>query len=276
MPRPPIDNGVVVLTGASSGIGAAMARQLAPRVQTLVIVARRQERLEALAASLRAAHSALTVLVRPCDLTDTIAAGALIASVEAECGRIDVLINNAGMGDVGLLEAADWAKLRTMIDINVVALTFLIHAVLPGMLARGRGGILNVSSGFGLTWLPLFSSYVGTKHYVSALTESLRAELWGTGVCISQLCPGPVATEFEQIAGNPLGQSVPSAVELSADRCAELALRGFSQGRALIVPGAAAWVIVTAGRLTPTWLLRWVYGPIGRSLRARVQGQGEQ
>ena len=207
--RPPIDGGVVVLTGASSGIGEAMARLLAKRASAIALVARRAERLEALAADLRAGSETLTVSVHPCDLTDLEAAAAMVASVEQAHGRVDILINNAGLGDIGLFSASEWAKNQRMIDVNITALLFLTHRVLPGMVERGRGGILNVSSGFGLTWMPLFSAYVGTKHFVSGFTESLRCELTGTGVVASHLCPGPVTTEFEQHAGTATLPTVP-------------------------------------------------------------------
>ena len=119
------------------------------------------------------------------------------------------------------------------------------------MLARGRGGILNVSSGLGLTFMPGAAVYSGSKHYVSAFTESLRLELRGTGVVVSQLCPGPVATEFLDVAGNPVGRPVPRLLELSAEQCARVALRGFARGRALIVPGLVARILIGLGRITP-------------------------
>jgi len=274
--RPPIDGSVVVITGASSGIGEAMARILAERASVIALVARRVARLEALAAALRSAHSSLTVSVYPCDLTDLDAAEAMVSSVEEAHGRIDVLINNAGLGDIGLFSASDWMKNRRMIDVNITALLFLTHRVLPGMVERGRGGILNVSSGFGLTWMPMFSAYVGTKHFVSGFTESLRCELTGTGVVASHLCPGPVATEFEQHAGNDFGQSIPEVVFISADKCARQGLRGFSRGKALIIPGALSWLAISVGRLTPYWVFRLLYAPVGPLLRRRLQAQRQE
>jgi short-subunit dehydrogenase len=259
MTRPPI-TGVVLLTGASSGIGEAMARQLS-EARVLILVARRRERLEALAESLPNAE------VRACDLLDLRACEQLIAGVEADHGGVDVLINNAGMGDIGLFDQADGDKLIRMIDLNVRSLTWLTRRVLPRMVEQGRGGILNISSGFGLTWMPVASAYVATKHYVSALSESLRTELQGTGVVVTQSCPGPVATEFEDKAGNPTGMQVPGLIQISAETCARQSLSAFRSGRALTIPGFVAWLAISAGRLSPSWVLRLIYWPLGGLLR---------
>lgn len=267
---PPTD-GVVLLTGASSGIGRELARLLAAEARVLVLVARRAARLDALAGELRAAHPRLTVDVRPCDVADTGALAGLVDAVEAAHGPVDALINNAGLGDIGLFEASDWEKTQQMVAVNVVALTWLTRRVLPGMVARRRGGVLNISSGFGLAFMPMFSAYVGTKHYVTGFTESLRLELHGTGVVVTQVCPGPVATEFEEVAGNPLGRKVPSFVELTPERCARAALAAFRRGAAMCVPGWVAWLAISLGRVSPRWLIRLVLGPIGAVVRRQLQ-----
>jgi hypothetical protein len=253
-----------------------MAQNLASRASAVALVARRTERLEALAEALQAMNSSLKITVHSCDLTDLDAAEEMVAAVEQAHGRIDILINNAGLGDIGLFSSSDWMKNRRMIDVNITALLFLTHRVLPGMVERGSGGILNVSSGFGLTWMPIFSTYVGTKHFVSGFTESLRCELTGTGVVASHLCPGPVATEFEQHAGNTTGQTVPDFVSISAEKCARQGLRGFSRGRALIIPGALSWLAINVGRMTPYWIFRLMYAPIGPQLRRRLKAQRQK
>jgi short-subunit dehydrogenase len=181
-----------------------------------------------------------------------------------------VLINNAGFGDFCLVECAAWEKLDRMITLNVAALTLLTQHLLGPMVERGRGGILNVSSGFGLTFLPGFASYVGTKHYVTAFTEALRTELRGTGVVVSQVCPGPVDTEFDQVTNEVSDLSTPRILSISPERCARAALRGFARGRALIIPGGLIWVLLWLGRLTPRPLLRLVYSVFGRFLRRRL------
>jgi len=272
----PID-GVIIITGASSGIGEAFARQVAPRAAVVVLVARRKDRLDALASELNAAHGELTVAVMPCDLTDTEAARTLVSDVVTRFGRIDVLINNAGMGDIAPFETADADKLERMIGVNVTGFTAMARAVVPAMVARKRGAILNVSSGFGLVTMPMFTTYVATKHYVTAFSEGLRAELAYHGITVTQLCPGPVATEFEAVAGNPFGQSTPGFVELSAEACAEAGLRGLARGRALVIPGMVAWVMITLGRITPRPIYRVVSRLVGRAMRgqlAAAEGKG--
>ena len=268
MPAPPLD-GTILLTGASSGIGRAMARQLAPTASALIIVARRESRLQELATELRAAHSALTVSVQPCDLGDLAAVDAMLARVAEEVGPVDVLINCAGLGDIGVFDLADWSKLRLMVDVNCTALTYLTHRLVPGMRDRRRGGVLNVSSGFGLVFMPGVAVYAASKHYVTAFTEGLRLDLVGTGVVVSQVCSGPVDTEFEEVAGNPTGMEVPSLILLSPERCAAVALRGFRRRRALIVPGFWIGLLLWLGRLTPRPVSRLIYRWMAPALRRR-------
>ncbi len=269
MPAPPLD-GILLITGASSGIGAEFARILAGSARALVLVARRRERLDALAAELTAARPGLAVHVRAVDLSDVASIFPLLDEIEATIGPIDVVVNNAGFGDMDLIERAAWPKLQQMIAVNVAALTALTWRLVPGMVKRGRGGILLMSSGYGLTWTPAAATYVGTKYFVSGFSESLRAELGGTGVVVTQVCPGPVATEFEAVAGFPAGLVVPGFLQISARTCAEQAVRGFARNRALVIPGWRSWLIVTAGRLTPDWLLRIAYLGVGRLLRRRI------
>lgn len=261
---------VVLVTGASSGIGAALARLLAPRARALVLVARREDRLQELAGALRGQHPGLEVDVRPCDLADPQATAALARALVEAHGGVDLLVNNAGLGDIGLFEVADLDKLVGMIQVNVVAPTVLTRLLLPGMIARGRGQVLNISSGFGLVWMPGAAAYEGTKHHITAWSEALRSELVGTGVQVCQVCPGPVRTEFEEVAGNPTGQAVPPFVELSAEDCARAAVAALDRGQALAVPGFWAWLGISAGRISPRWVLRPVFGLLGRLARARL------
>src|SRR5690606_23219227 len=144
-------------------------------------------RLEALATELRAGHPSLSVLVKGCDLLDRAQTDQVLGAIEAELGQVDVLINNAGFGDVSLFDLSSWEKNQRMIELNVTALTYLTHRLLPGMVARRRGGVLQVSSGFGLQFMPGFAAYVGTKHYVTGFTESLRIDVASHGVAVSQL-----------------------------------------------------------------------------------------
>ncbi|WP_394823504.1 SDR family NAD(P)-dependent oxidoreductase [Pendulispora albinea] len=266
------ERSVVLITGASSGIGLEFARQMAPTAKALVLVARRIERLESLKEELVRAHRELTVHVCGCDLTDREATRRMLSSIEHATGGIDVLVNNAGFGDLGVFDRADWDKTERMITLNVTALTYLTHRLLPSMVSRGRGGILNLSSGFGLSFMPGFATYIGTKHYVTGFTESLRLDLAGTGVTVTQVCPGPVRTEFNDTLGNFTGVEPPSFVQISAEECARAALRGFERGRALVIPGLFIRVMMVLNALSPRWLKRLLYAPIARRLR-RVQVQ---
>lgn len=254
-----------LVTGASSGIGRSIAVSLGPKVSALILVARRVERLEALATELRGQHAALEVRVEPCDLSDPTAVSALVGRV----GAVDVLINNAGLGDIGLFERQDWAKTERMLRVNINALTQLTRQLLPGMLERGRGGVLNISSSFGLAWLPGAAAYGATKHYVTAFSEALRLELKGTGVVVTQSCPGPVATEFEGVAGNPTGQSVPRWIEIGPDQCAAESVAALEKGRAMVVTGFAMKLMMLFVGFVPRWTSRLALGWIGGWLRKR-------
>lgn len=262
-----LDDAVVMITGASSGIGRELARQLAPRAKTLILVARRRDRLEELRAELAALRPELGVHLEVRDLADTTALKAMVASVREAVGDVDVLINNAGVGDLGIFDRSDARKIECMITLNVTSLALLTHALLPSMVEKRRGGILNVSSSFGLAFLPGFAAYIGTKHFVTGFTESLRADLAGTGVTVTQICPGPVATEFEQNVGNFTGQKIPSFVEISGERCARIALRAFERGRALVIPGFLMRAVMLMTALTPRFALRIFANVVGRTLR---------
>lgn len=264
--QPPLDGGVLI-TGASSGIGEALARQLATRAARLVLVARRHERLHALAAELRGRRASLEVEVRPCDLADRLERDRLLDALRRG-PAIDVLVNNAGVGDQSLLERARWEKLERMIELNVTAPTHLCHRLVPGMVERGRGGVLDISSSYGLTWMPGVSVYVGTKHFLTGFTESLRAEVAPTGVVVSQVCPGPVITEFHDNTESTTGHRAPRFLAISAEQCAAEALAGFERGRALIIPG---WRMRTMMRLQaamPRGLWRHIAGRMAGPMRA--------
>lgn len=265
----PIDDGVVLITGASSGIGRALALLVGPRARTLVLVARRRDRLEELRAELTAKNPRLQVVLGVCDLGDVAQTDAMLDAVRAEAGDVDVLVNNAGFGDLGVFDRADWDKSRRMIELNVTSLTYLTHRLVGSMVARRKGGILNVSSGWGMSFAPGLSVYIGTKHYVTGFTEALRLDLAGTGVTVTQVCPGPVATEFEENAGNFTGQKIPGFVLISAEQCARSAVRAFDRRKALVVPGLVMKLVMWLGAWTPRWMLRLIGAPIGRALRKK-------
>jgi len=266
--RPPLD-GSILVTGASSGIGEALAHRLARRARRLVLVARRAERLEALAERLTADHPHLQVEVRPCDLSDAEARAELLEQLGAG-EPIDVLVNNAGFGDQSLVEHAQWERLERMIALNVLGLTALTRGLLPSMIERGRGGVLDISSGLGLAHLPGMAVYVGTKHYVTGFTEALRAEVASQGVVVTQVCPGPVHTEFHDLTHNTTGQRSPGFATISADQCAAEALAGFERGRAMVVPGLVIRTLLRLHAITPRWLWRRATRGMAQPLRAHA------
>lgn len=264
--RPPIDGGTVLITGASSGIGLELARSFAARAGHLVLVARREALLNQLADELRLAHPQLRVTVARCDLGSVADIDALLTRLAADVGDIDVLVNNAGLGDLGAFHLADGDKLQQLLAVNVLGLTHLTHRLIGGMYQRRRGGVLNVSSGFGLEILPGVAVYAGSKHYVTAFTEVLRLEARSFGVVVSQLCPGPVATEFDQRASHPGAREIPAFLHQDATACARIGFQGFRRGRAIIVTTPWLRPLLWLGAVSPRWLKRLVYAPAARHI----------
>lgn len=265
MPRPPLD-GTVLVTGASSGIGAEFARQLAASAGKLILVARRRDRLEALRDELSSRHPGAKIALYARDLARPGEIEALVADLDRDGHAVDVLINNAGMGDIGVFEGCSRERIEQMIGINVLGFTLLAHHLYQRMVIRGRGGILNVSSGFGLVAMPGFVPYIGTKHYVSGFTDALRMEAKTRGISVCQLCPGPVRTEFEDRAESRIARPVPPWLQLTAERAVRDALSGFRRDRGVIIPGWLHWFGIGLGRLSPRWLLALVFAPVARLL----------
>ena len=267
--RPPIDGGTVVVTGVSSGIGLELARQLAPRAGALAMVARRAERLEGLRDEVAARHPGLIVRTEPCDLSDPAAVDALSGRLLRSFGAVDVLVNNAGAGVQGLYEESDWERVHALIRLNVVALALLTRRLTPAMVARRRGGVLNISSGAGVAVMPGMVAYVGSKHFVTGFSETLRAEFDGTGVVVSQALPGPVATGFDEAANIGPPGAMDRFFRISAARCAREVIRGFERGRPMIFPGSAYGAAMTLQGALPRVLQRRAASSQGRSLRKK-------
>src|SRR4051812_10951690 len=183
-----------LITGASSGFGQEFARQIAPHARSLILVARRLDRLEKLKAEID--RPGLAVHCHVADLGDEVQTGAFLASLAASGERVTLLINNAGLGDHGFFENSDWSRVEAMLDVNIKALTRLTHALLPELVRAGRGAILNVSSIASFLPLPKMAVYAASKAYVTSFTEALRAEVRDAGISVTALCPGPVNTEF--------------------------------------------------------------------------------
>ena len=232
--------------------------QLAPRAKALILLARRAARLEELRTSLLARHPRLQVLARPVDLSDEKDVDRALAEAGERAGAVDVLVNNAGVGDQALADQADWARVRNMLRTNVLAVAQLTTALVPAMVERGRGGVLNMGSGAGLTVMPAAAAYSASKHFMDGFSEALRADLTGTGVVVTQVCPGPVDSEFDQIAGSAGGMTggPPQFVRISAAQCAREALAGFDRGVPLVFPGRAYRIAMRALPLLPRELSR--------------------
>ncbi len=259
-----------LVTGASAGIGREIARLLAREVARIVLLARRKDRLDELAAELRASRPDLRVLVSAVDLADRPATGAALDALEREGVDVDVLVNNAGFGDYGLFEKRGWTKTEQMIELNVVSATFLLHRLLPPMVGRGFGAILNVGSTAGMFPLPGFAAYAASKAYVNLLSEALHAEVSGTGVTVTVLCPGPVPTEFQEVAGSTGRNPMPKAFHIDAAQCAAEAVQALKAGEARCIPGAAVRAAMLSAEALPKGLQRVAAVQMGK--RARRQG----
>lgn len=191
---------VGLITGASSGIGKALAYEHARRGRDLVIVARSEDELNELAGTLRGRYG-IEVRVIARDLTDADARRQIFDQLAGEGITVDYLFNNAGFGGLGKFAEQEWGMLHGMMQLNMVAVTELMHLFLPGMIARRRGRILNTSSTAGFMPGPLQAVYFATKAYVNSVSKAVASELEGTGVTVTALCPGAVKTEFAESAG---------------------------------------------------------------------------
>lgn len=250
-----------LITGASAGIGREFARQLADRAGSLVLVARRRERLEELRDELTKRDPNLSVHIRVTDLSDDRAVIDLFDWLESQKLSIDLLINNAGLGDVGPFATSELQRVKEMLAVNVTALTLLTRLLLPGMIARKRGAILNVSSSAGFLPIAGFAVYAATKAYVTSFSEAIRAELHGTGVTVTSLCPGPVHTEFTEVAHRSSAareKSSPEFTHVSVEAVVRATLDALERGKPLVIPGFLMKLAMLLVRLTPLPLLRLV------------------
>jgi hypothetical protein len=253
-----IQNCNALITGASAGIGRGFARQLASRARSLILVARREQRLNELRDELTRQHPNLTVHIHETDLAELAQIERLTAWLDREKIEVDLLINNAGLGDSGPFATSDPARNDQMTLVNVVALTSLTRRLLPQMIARKRGGILNVSSSAGFLPIPDFAVYAATKAYVTSFSEALRSELRGTGVSVCTLCPGPVHTEFGEVSARPGGepQLGPGFAYVPVDKVVRDALAALEADRPLVIPGLAMKLGMFLVRIMPMPILR--------------------
>ncbi|HYW80370.1 MAG TPA: SDR family oxidoreductase [Thermoguttaceae bacterium] len=246
-----------LITGASSGIGLELAKVFAEDGSNLVLVARRKDRLEALASTLRDEHG-IEVSVLAKDLCDKEAPNELFTRLSDDGITVDVVVNNAGFGAVGSFAKLSVQRQMEMVQVNITALTHLTRLFLPSIIERDRGGILNVGSTAAFQPGPRMAIYYATKAYVLSFTEAIAEELAGTNVSVSCLCPGPTTTEFEAEAGME-GLLLFKLGAMDARTVAEMGYRGFRRGKTLVIPGLTNRLGAFGVRLTPrAWVRKIV------------------
>jgi short-subunit dehydrogenase len=241
-------NPVAIITGASSGIGRDFAELFARDGHDLLLVARRRDALESLARSLSDRYG-VACDAFPADLARRLDREHLAVRVRSFDERIVALVNNAGIGTHGYFHETDLERELEIIDVNVAAVTHLAKMVLPGMLARGHGRIVNVSSVAAFQPGPLMAVYYASKAYVQSFSEALAEEVAGTGVTVTALCPGPTVTEFQAQAGIHADAPAGGAARMTSREVAEAGYRGASNGKRVVVPGLGNKVVVLANRL---------------------------
>jgi short-subunit dehydrogenase len=243
-----------LITGASAGLGRDFARLFAADGHDVVLVARRRDKLEELAAELEGGGGGVRAHVLPADLTDPGAPLHIHDHLQASGIEIELLVNNAGFGSTGRFAELDTERELDMITVNIRALTHLTRLFLPAMIARGHGRVLNVGSTAGFQAGPYMATYYATKAFVNHFSEALSHELADTGVTVTVSCPGATATEFAAIAGNDKSQLFAATVASSEDVARE-AYRAMMKGKRMIVHGARNRFLVQSLRVSPRRLV---------------------
>ena len=250
-----------LITGASSGIGEVYARRLAARGADLVLVARRADRLEALAGELE--QQGVSVEVLDADLTDDdelVTVADRVAAVEAP---VDLLVNNAGFGVTGVFAELPVARQMAMVELNVGALVRLTHAALGAMVGRGAGAIVNVSSLAAFQPMAHTATYAATKAFVLSFTEAVAEEARGSGVSLQVLCPGLTRTEFHTANDFDVAW-IPQLAWQSAEQVVDASLAALGGRRVVVVPGLVNRAVATASSLGPGRVVRWVASTLAR------------
>ncbi len=247
-----------VITGASSGIGAEMARIYAARGRSLVLTARREARLSELKSEIEAISPALRVETIVLDLEQPDGAESLVAELDRRGIEIGTLVNNAGFGLRGGFATLPYGDQVAMLQLNIVTLTKLCRLVLPGLIARRRGGILNVASTASFQAVPFMATYAATKAYVLSLSEALHEESRRHGITVTALCPGPTATEFTIRADMEKSKLFERAMDAAA--VAQIGIDGHEAGQAVVIAGAANKAGAIGAKLAPRFLVRRLAG----------------
>jgi short-subunit dehydrogenase len=251
-----------VITGASAGIGTEFARAFARRGCGLVLVARRKERLDALAAELAASHD-VPVRVFPMDLENPDAPLALVRALDDEGIAVHTLVNNAGFGLRGRFASLPEDRQLAMVQLNVMALTALSRLVLPGLIARKTGGIINVASLSAFQAGPFMAVYYASKAYALSLSEALHEEAKPFGVTVTAVCPGPVPTEFSSVA-DLQGTRIKKLPAVSAAEVVSAAISAYEARRAIVIPGWSSRFAMIGAKFAPRAIARRVAASIQR------------
>jgi short-subunit dehydrogenase len=255
---------IALITGASSGIGEALAAQFAGAGFDLVLVARSEEKLKRLARELRATHQ-VKVRVEATDLSRPEAAPELAERLVRARWPVTALVNNAGVLEHGRFVDIPAATHQQLIDLNMAGLTAMLSAFLPQMVARGRGRVLNVASIAAFQPVPSLATYAATKAFVLSLTESLSEELKETGVTATALCPGITATGMVSGAQDKSDNlKIPDFVVGEVEDVAKQGFKACIEGQVICVPGVINQVSTMTARTAPKWLMRRVAGIVGR------------
>lgn len=260
-PPSPAGDATCLITGCSSGIGAAIARELASRGFNVDVAARRREALDALVSEIERNHG-VRATAHSCDINDDGARQSVLDAIAGRGDRIVVLVNNAGLGVSGRLHKIERERVTQLIDTNVRSLTALLHPVAVQMAEHGSGAILNVASTASFQPSARESLYTGSKAYVKSLSDALHVELAPAGVGVTSLCPGLTHTEFHDVAGlDESWANTPDLLWMDADEVARQGVAGMLAGKRCVIPGAVNKVSAAAGQATPRPILlrltRW-------------------
>jgi short-subunit dehydrogenase len=247
----PSETGTVLITGASAGIGLEFARQIAERGHNVTLAARRIDRLTELATELEDKHNIRAIAVA-CDVTDATQRKELLESIEARGDHVDILINNAGIGTDGAFLADPLETQMQQLEVNVVALTALTHMVLPAMVEKKAGAILNVASTAGFQPMPRQAVYAATKAYVLSFSQGLSQEFKDSGVSFTALCPGPTRTEFFGENQATLEKDSPDWAWQSAEDCARDGIDALFKQKRVFIPKAVNKIGAYSAKVTPT------------------------